>query len=264
MAARNNRGFIDRMEVKPIRSGNRRMDAKTRSSLGTFYKAQQISTGVFDKNGQQILDLTKVNRILSSWYAAKAENKDEFTRSLNENTAQVLTELSAMEPQYWTKQEGMSRDNMIESLGNKMARIALTTADIIPTEFRLGDETYTIRTTTLSVKGPNPLIPSTDCETCLYENARNNIPVTSYWPEDVHKLIMKNFSQRAGITLVDLDAQGNVVAPGEGLPAIMSHGRVLYAYREGMVLQNLNNRKTINFFEDAEIPVSNKNEDSGS
>lgn len=247
------RGFVDATRQVNTNGGNRRMDAPTRSTLGTYYKAQEIIMAICDENGQQITNTTEASKVLSSWYAGKAKDTEEFERTLRANTAQVVQELATMEPKPWTKRDGMTRQDMLDALGNKMARIALTTAAIIPTSFKLGEKQYSIRTQTASYKGPNPLIPSNDCKTCLYENASNNVPVNSYWPEEVHKRIMKNFRQAAGINLVDVDDNGQIVAPGTGLPGVTSNGRLIFYFRKPMEYQNIDNSKTVNFFEEVEL-----------
>lgn len=242
-----NRGFISQ-NGPVIKTGNLRMNARTRSSIGTFYKAVQVQTAVYE-DGVQITDQAKVDHVLSSWYAAKARDRVSFLKSLETNTAQVVQELSQLEPDGWTMQPNMTENQMWDNLSNKLARIALTTADIIPTTFKIGGHSYVIKTTTWEVKGPNPLVPSKDCQTCLFENASNTVPVNSYWPNEVLQEILKNFNSRAGINRVYVDDNGDAVGKAAGgLPGIVSNGRLLYYYRKAMELQEINNHRKVDFF----------------
>lgn len=239
--------------------GSFRMNAATRSSIGSFFKAEQVTTAVF-KNGQQIQDTKEISKVISSWYAYKAEQTGEFEKVHETLLQKVVTELMTVDTMYWGCQN-LSKAAMLESLSNKLCRVALTTAPIIPTQFRIGEDSYEIKTIRISVNGPNPLIPDNWDRTklCQYSNARNANDVNSYWPEHITDRLIEDLRRRARIELVYLDEAEQEVSEKEGLPAIMVSGKVFIAYKKDVSLKPVDNKKKMSFFETKSQPVTKPN-----
>lgn len=239
--------------------GSLRMNAATRSSIGSFFKAEQVTTAVF-KNGQQMQDNQEISKVISSWYAYKAEQTGEFEKVHETLLQKVVTELMTVDTMYWGCQN-LSKKAMIESLSNKLSRVALTTAPIIPTQFRIGEDSYEIKTIRVSVNGPNPLIPDNwdKNKTCQYSNARNANDVNSYWPEHITHRLIDDLTRRARIELVYLDESEQEVSENEGLPAVMVGGKVFIAYKKDVSLKPVDNKRKMSFFKMEPQPIIKPN-----
>lgn len=225
-----------------------RINAKTKSFLGTWYRAERHVTALF-KNGVQIESSEEMERVMTSWYSSQADNMEHFKAEHEKHLNTVIAELNMVDPEYWPV-NGKSREEMIISLNNRMSRIALTTAPIIPAHFKIGDDVYDLRSTKEEHKGPNPLVPDDVVITCKYSNAVESNDVVSYWGEDITRLLIEDLTSAAGLRMVFINSQGEIVPESDedGLPAVLSRNKVLYTFRPNIKLVDMGQKETMDFF----------------
>jgi hypothetical protein len=230
---------------------NLRMNSSIRNTLGTFYKASQVTTAVY-KDGGQVTSQEEADKLISSWYQARYDNLTDFERAHAVHLEQVVQEISSMEPITYAS-AGKDLETMIMSLNNKIARWALATAPICPPDFELVDDKgekhqIKVKTEVTEVTGPNPLLPDEwNGTTCQYSNARNQGEMRSYWPKEVTDRLKTELIQMAGINFAFSDGAGNItMTPAEGFyPCVTAFGRIIIGYKQSATIQAVNNKNVV-------------------